>query len=150
MNIFITGGAGFIGCNTADYYLGQGHQVTLFDNFSRKGGEANLGWLTERHGSDNISLIRGDIRDYTALTEHIAGSDAVIHLAGQVAVTLSVQDPRTDFEINALGTFNVLEAVRNHCPEAPFLYASTNKVYGGMEEIRIGETETRYTYLDYP
>ncbi|MCB8962904.1 MAG: GDP-mannose 4,6-dehydratase [Ardenticatenales bacterium] len=150
MNIFITGGAGFIGCNTADYYLRQGHQVTLFDNLSRKGGESNLNWLTERHGGDNINLIRGDIRDYAALTEHIAGADAVIHLAGQVAVTLSVQDPRTDFEINALGTFNVLEAVRNHCPEVPFLYASTNKVYGGMEEIRIGETDTRYTYLDYP
>ena len=150
MNIFITGGAGFIGCNTANYYLRQGHQVTLFDNFSRKGGEANLNWLLAEHGAENLQIIRGDVRDYDTLTGAVRGVDAIIHLAGQVAVTLSVQDPRADFEINALGTFNVLEAIRNHNPAAAFLYASSNKVYGGMEELRIEAAATRYSYADYP
>ena len=81
--------------------------------------------------------------------QHSSSADVVINLASQVAVTLSVQDPREDFEINALGTFNVLEAVRHYCPDAAFLYASTNKVYGGMDEVRILEDETRYRYVDY-
>jgi CDP-paratose 2-epimerase len=94
--------------------------------------------------------VRGDIRDYPSLLETIGGSDAVLHLASQVAVTTSVHEPREDFETNALGTFNVLEAVRHSCPEAAFLYASTNKVYGGMESVRLVECETRHTYADYP
>ena len=150
MEFFITGGAGFIGSNCADHFLHQGHTVTIFDNLSRIGSQANLEWLHERHGSRRLKVTRGDVRDYAALQESIPGSEVVIHLASQVAVTTSVQDPRQDFEINALGTFNVLEAVRHHCPSAPFLYSSTNKVYGGMEELRILEEDTRYVYADYP
>lgn len=151
MNLFITGGAGFIGCNSADYFLRQGHQVTIYDNFSRKGGASNLDWLQSQHET-GLTVVRGDVRDFAALTAAMqaATPDAVLHLAGQVAVTTSVMDPRTDFEINALGTFNVLEAVRAHCPQAAVLYASTNKVYGGMEELHIGETPTRYEYTEYP
>ncbi len=149
MKMFITGGAGFIGSNCADYFLQQGHTLTIFDNLSRIGSQSNLEWLHERHGSQRLKVIKGDVRDYQALTDAIPGADVVIHLAGQVAVTLSVQDPREDFEINALGTFNVLEAVRHYCPEAAFLYASTNKVYGGMENVQIEEQESRYTYADY-
>ncbi len=149
MKIFITGGAGFIGANCADHFLTQGHSVTIFDNFSRTGSQPNIEWLRERHGGRQLAIIKGDIRDYQTLFDEIGGSDVVIHLASQVAVTLSVQNPREDFEINALGTFNVLEAVRHHCPEAVFLYASTNKVYGGMEAVRIEEKGTRYIYKDY-
>lgn len=150
MRIFITGGAGFIGSNCADTFLGQGHTLALFDNFSRIGSRANVQWLRERHGQRRLHIFEGDVRDYQALVEAIPGADVVIHLAGQVAVTLSVQNPREDFEINALGTFNVLEAVRHFCPEAAFLYASTNKVYGGMEEVRILEGPARYRYADFP
>jgi CDP-paratose 2-epimerase len=149
MQIFITGGAGFIGINTADYFLAKGYAVTIFDNLSRKGGERNLLWLGERHNNAHI-FRQGDIRDYDALCKAIGGSDVVIHLAGQVAVTLSVQNPREDFEINALGTFNVLEAVRLHCPDATVLYASTNKVFGGMETVKVVEKPTRYAYAKYP
>jgi CDP-paratose 2-epimerase len=147
--MFITGGAGFIGSNCVDHFLQQGHTITIFDNLSRVGSRSNLAWLHEQHGSRRLKVIKGDIRDYQALTDAIPGSEVVIHLASQVAVTLSVQDPREDFEINALGTFNVLEAVRHICPDAAFLYASTNKVYGGMEDVHIQEQESRYDYADY-
>jgi CDP-paratose 2-epimerase len=148
MKIFITGGAGFIGSNSAEHFLEQGHAVTIYDNLSRKGGHANLDWLHGRHSGESLRFIQGDIRDNDRLIEAIQGSNAVLHLASQVAVTTSVQDPREDFEINALGTFNVLEAVRNHCPEAAVLYASTNKVYGGMESVEIEEQVSRYAYTD--
>jgi len=148
MRFFITGGAGFIGANSADYFLKQGHEVVVYDNLSRVGGPANLAWLRQRHGG--LHFVRGDVRNYERLAEAIRGADVVVHLASQVAVTSSVLDPRTDFEINALGTFNVLEAVRHVCPEAAVLYASTNKVYGGMEEVAITTGDGRYAYADFP
>ncbi len=150
MQYFITGGAGFIGSNCADYFLQQGHSVTIFDNLSRVGSIANLEWLQEQHGSQRLKVIQGDVRDFAALEEAIPGAEVVLHLASQVAVTTSVQDPREDFEINAFGTFNMLEAVRHHCPEVPFIYSSTNKVYGGMEDLRILEEDSRYVYADFP
>ncbi len=150
MEIFITGGAGFIGANCADHFLARGDTVIIFDNFSRIGSQANVQWLLDQHGSKRLQVIKGDVRNYEALKDAVVGAGAVIHLAGQVAVTVSVQEPREDFEINALGTFNVLEAVRHHCPDAAFLYASTNKVYGSLAGVRIKELETRYSYVDYP
>ena len=148
MRYCITGGAGFIGCNSADHFLNHGHEVVVFDNLSRKGTMANLAWLQERHG-ERLSYVQGDVRDYQAVTEAVQGADVVLHLAGQVAVTTSVQDPRQDFNINALGTFNVLEATRHHASDATFLYASTNKIYGGMEEVRVEESATRYAFTDF-
>ncbi|MBK7895915.1 MAG: GDP-mannose 4,6-dehydratase [Anaerolineaceae bacterium] len=148
MKFFITGGAGFIGCNSADYFLQQGHEVVVFDNLSRKGGPANLEWLRARHG-ERLHFVEGDIRVYEALAGAIGGADVVLHLASQVAVTTSVQNPREDFEINALGTFNVLEAVRHRVPEAAVLYASTNKVYGGMAGARVVLANGRYRYAEY-
>ena len=149
MKIIIAGGAGFIGCNSADHFLKQGHDVVVFDNLSRVGTPANLTWLQTNH-PEKLTFIEGDIRNYDQLVQAIEGADVVLHLAGQVAVTTSVVNPREDFEINALGTFNVLEAVRNHAPEAALLYASTNKVYGGMEAVGVVERNGRYTYADYP
>lgn len=150
MNIFITGGAGFIGVHTSNYYLSNGHNVTVFDNFSRKGTLENIGWLKRKYGPSNLQVIDGDIRDFVALEAAISGHDVVVHLAGQVAVTTSVANPREDFDINALGTFNVLESVRLHAPKAIVLFASTNKVYGGMEEIKIIKKNKRYAYRDLP
>jgi CDP-paratose 2-epimerase len=149
MNIVISGGAGFIGANAAFHLLARGHDVTLYDNLSRPGAERNVSWLRGRYG-DRVALVVADVRDYEPLAKTVAGADAVIHLAGQVAVTTSVQDPRSDFESNALGTFNALEALRLEAPTATFLYASTNKVYGGMQDIAVVEQETRYAYADYP
>lgn len=148
MKFFITGGAGFIGCNSADYFLQQGHEVVVFDNLSRKGGPANLEWLRSRHG-ERLHFVLGDIREYEGLATAVSGADVVLHLASQVAVTTSVQNPREDFEINALGTFNVLEAVRHQVPQAAVLYASTNKVYGGMEGARVELANGRYRYAEY-
>jgi CDP-paratose 2-epimerase len=150
MKVFITGGAGFIGANVADYHLGLGHEVVVFDNLSRAGTRANMAWLQERHHG-KTRLAKGDIRDFNALKAGLAPDvDLVYHFASQVAVTTSVVDPREDFEINALGTFNVLEAVRGRAPEAVVLYASTNKVYGAMESVSIAEGATTYRYRDLP
>lgn len=109
-----------------------------------------MDWLAETKTAGTLNFCEGDIRNYEWLAESIEGAEVVIHLAGQVAVTTSVLEPRQDFEINALGTFNVLEAVRHHCPEAAVLYASTNKVYGGLEGVRIEEGPNRYCYADHP
>jgi CDP-paratose 2-epimerase len=148
VKILITGGAGFIGANVAAHHLKLGHEVVVFDNLSRPGTRGNLAWLVQ-HRDGDIMFVNGDTRDFSALQAAMSRDvDIVYHFAAQVAVTTSVRDPRADFEINALGTFNVLEAVRQRAPEAIVLYASTNKVYGGMETVAITEDETRYRYCD--
>lgn len=149
-NILITGGAGFIGSNLANRLLAEGHQVKIFDNFSRSGCDANVAWLQDTHGADRLQITRADLTDFEALKTAAASAQRIYHLAGQVAVTTSVINPRQDFEANALGTFNVLEAARQVADDPIVLYASTNKVYGGMEEIRIVEQDSRYWYADYP
>lgn len=146
--ILIIGGAGFIGSNAANYFSKKGHDVCVFDNLFRVGTDKNLKWLKETH--PRIKFIKGDIRNYPDLKKIMKGFDVVIHLAAQVAVTTSVTDPRSDFEINALGTFNVLEAIRES-GEKPFvIFSSTNKVYGGMEDIKIIEKNGQYSYKDFP
>lgn len=146
----VTGGAGFIGSNYVNRLLERGEDVTIFDNLSRGGAEKNLAWLERTHGKNSFELIIEDVRDPNALDKAVKGKQVIIHLAAQVAVTTSVTDPREDFEINALGTFNVLEAARKTGEQPIILYASTNKVYGGMEDVRVVEEETRYAYADYP
>ena len=149
MRFLITGGAGFIGCNLAHNLMTDGHQVVVVDNVSRRGSDENLRWL-ETNGE--LEFERLDIRDYEKLS-HIAreyAPDVIIHEAAQVAVTTSVTDPRMDFEINALGTFNVLEALRNFAPEAILLFASTNKVYGGLEAVQVEEFDKRYRFRTLP
>ncbi len=150
MHTLITGGAGFIGSNYVHRLLKRGETVTVFDNLSRRGAEANLSWLQTEFGTDAFRFVRGDIRNAALLTAMAMDVDAVVHLAAQVAVTTSVEQPREDIEINAMGTFNVLEAARLSPSRPMVLYASTNKVYGNMEGLIIEEKATRYAYRDYP
>lgn len=146
----VTGGAGFIGSNYVNRLLDRGEDVVVYDNLSRVGAPKNLNWLRQKYGSDSFQFVVGDVRDASLLTSAVHGVDVIVHLASQVAVTNSVMDPRQDFEVNALGTFNVLEAARLSKTQPVILYASTNKVYGGMEDIRVLETDTRYHYADLP
>ncbi len=150
MHYLITGGAGFIGSNYVYRLLQRGERVTIYDNLSRRGATANLNWLRETFGAHAFSLVVGDIRDATLLTSTIRDVNVIVHLASQVAVTTSVLQPREDSEINITGTLNVLEAARLAPQRPAILFASTNKVYGGMESLIIEEHETRYAYRDYP
>lgn len=153
MKALITGGAGFIGSNLAHRLLSRGDDATVFDNLSRCGADHNLAWLRQSHGPHAFRFFQADLRDYPALVEAARDADVVYHLAGQTAVTTSVVHPRADFEDNALGTFNALEAtraVRDAGEDPIFIYASTNKVYGRMEDVVIEERDGRYVYRDFP
>lgn len=147
----ITGGCGFIGSNLANSLLQDGHQVTVFDNLSRRGTEKNLQWL-ESLGNPGLRIIRGDTRDFASVRALFDEQqfDTVFHTAGQVAVTTSVENPRDDFEVNAWGTFNVLEALRLSGQKPGFLFTSTNKVYGGMEDLKIVDRGSWYDYEAMP
>jgi CDP-paratose 2-epimerase len=147
-NYFITGGAGFIGSNYVHRLVERGENVTVYDNLSRAGASRNLSWLEESFGKVALQLIVGDLRDADLLRESAREADVFVHLAGQVAVTTSVTNPREDFEANALGTFNALEAARSSGRDPIFIYSSTNKVYGGMEGVEIIEEATRWRYKD--
>ena len=142
----ITGGAGFIGSNYVHRLLKRGEKVTIYDNLSRT--RRNIEWLKSEFGENAFEMVAGDVRDAQRITESAKGADVIVHLAGQVAVTTSVVDPRDDFESNALGTFNVLEAARLSGKNPIFIYASTNKVYGGMEDVALFEEPTRWRYRD--
>ncbi len=146
----VTGGAGFIGSNYVHRLLARGEDVTIYDNLSRAGAPLNLDWLRQTHGADAFRLVVGDVRDAGLLTASARDADVIVHLASQVAVTTSVVHPREDFEINALGTFNVLEAARFSGRDPAVLYASTNKVYGGMENVALAEEPTRWRYAALP
>ena len=149
-NYFITGGAGFIGSNYVKRLLERGERVTIYDNLSRAGATRNLAWLQDKFGETAFQLTIGDVRDATLLATSSRAADVIIHLAAQVAVTTSVINPREDFEINAGGTFNVLEAARLNERKPVILYASTNKVYGGMEDVQVVEDNMRWRYADLP
>jgi CDP-paratose 2-epimerase len=129
--VLVTGGAGFIGCNIADALAARGTPVVVFDNMSREGVAEHTRWLKQRHG-ERIVIEQGDVRDAAAVARAVKEASAVLHLAAQVAVTTSLDQPVADFEINARGTLNVLEAIRLHNPRAPIVFASTNKVYGRL------------------
>ncbi|HEU0083052.1 MAG TPA: SDR family NAD(P)-dependent oxidoreductase [Bradyrhizobium sp.] len=142
--VLVTGGCGFIGCNIADRLAARGDRVIVLDNLTRSGVRENAQWLKSRHG-DQITMVVADIRDPIPVIDTVREAGAVIHLAAQVAVTDSVADPAADFEINARGTLNVLEAVRLHNTAAPLLFASTNKVYGRLiDDTRIVREGQRY------
>ena len=147
--ILITGGAGFVGSNLADSLLRDGCQVLILDSLGRHGTQENLHWLQSRHPK-GLDFVHGDIQDRVLLRQLVKGVKEVYHLAAQVAVTSSVTDPVHDFNINALGTLNILEAVRSSGEFIPLLFTSTNKVYGALEGARVTETASRYALEDLP
>ncbi len=149
MNLLITGGCGFLGSNLAHHGIAQKWNVTVYDNLARYGADLNLNWLRSK---GPVNFVNGDTRNATSIEQAVASAKPhfVFHLAGQVAMTTSISDPRTDFEINALGTLNLLEAVRKQAPEAGVLYSSTNKVYGDLSQFNFRELETRYTCEESP
>jgi CDP-paratose 2-epimerase len=143
----ITGGAGFVGSNLAHRLLGAGRSVRILDNLSRPGVEQNLHWLRKTHG-DALQVSVADVRDAEAVAQAMAGVSQVFHFAAQVAVTTSVDNPREDFAINALGTLNVLEAARARPTPPSLLLTSTNKVYGGLTDVTLSLQGQRYLPVD--
>lgn len=145
--VLITGGCGFIGTNCAVHHLRKGDKVIIFDNLSRPGAKENLLWLKNQ---GKFIFVKGDIRNYKKLLEvfKIYKPNLIYHLAAQTTMVESVKNPREDFEINALGTLNVLEATRKETPGAIFIYSSTNKVYGEMKYLKVVEKKKRYEYKD--
>ena len=149
MKLLITGGCGFLGSNLAAEALRRGDELIIFDNLSRLGATTNQDWL-RRQG--DFRLVHADIRNQNDITRIIKETkpDNIFHLAGQVAMTSSIADPRKDFEINVMGSHNLLEAVREFSPETAVLYSSTNKVYGDLEQFTYTETDTRYKCVQHP
>ncbi len=141
--VVITGGSGFIGSNLADDLLSDGREVIVFDNLSRPGVEQNLAWLSGRHGA-RMHPVPADLRDAATMHDVMQDAAAVVHLAAQTAVTTSLADPVDDFEINARGTLNMLEAVRGTNRKLPVIFASTNKVYGALEDLEMVEHADRH------
>lgn len=149
MKLLITGGCGFLGSNLVAQALKSGYELVVFDNLHRVGSQENLRWLQTL---GKFRFVCGDIRnndDVVALMRELK-PQTVFHLAGQVAMTTSIDNPRLDFEVNALGTLNLLEAVRAYAPAATLIYSSTNKVYGDLEQYHYTETDTRYICLEKP
>jgi len=142
--LLITGGCGFLGSNLAAHALKQGYQLVVFDNLSRLGSHENLKWLK---AEGDFDFIHGDIRNANDISRCISyfQPDLVFHLAGQVAMTTSISDPRKDFEINVMGTINLLEAIRLQKINPTIIYSSTNKVYGDLEQFHYLEGAKRYS-----
>jgi CDP-paratose 2-epimerase len=149
MKLLITGGCGFLGSNLASDALMRGDELVVFDNLYRNGSRENLTWLQTQ---GKFTFEHGDIRNQNDITRTIQAfkPDAIFHLAGQVAMTTSISNPRMDFEVNVMGTHNLLEAVRNHAADATVVYSSTNKVYGDLEQYSYEETDTRYRCIEFP
>ncbi|HEX8412068.1 MAG TPA: SDR family NAD(P)-dependent oxidoreductase [Thermoanaerobaculia bacterium] len=142
-HVLITGGCGFVGTNLAHRLLSEGQRVCVFDNLSRNGVERNLEWLRDTHG-DSLTVMVGDMRDAAAVRDAVRRASQVFHFAAQVAVTTSLEDPIADFEVNARGTLNVLEAIRTSAHRPPLFFTSTNKVYGGLDDVALTEKNGRY------
>jgi len=150
MTYLITGGCGFLGSNIAAELIKNGRDhVVLLDNLSRTGSTENLVWL---RSLGPLTYIHGDIRNAGDVDSAVAGClpEVIFHLAGQVAMTTSIANPRLDFETNALGSFNVIDAVRRLSPRTAILYSSTNKVYGDLEWASYSETDKRYVADGFP
>jgi CDP-paratose 2-epimerase len=145
--VLITGGSGFIGTNLAHRLLSAGHPVLLFDNLARPGVEQNLRWLRDTHGTQ-VDIAVSDVRDADALRRAVQGVSQVFHFAAQVAVTTSLTDPIEDFDVNARGTVNLLEAIRAQSSPPPLVFTSTNKVYGALEDVGLRRQNLRYEPTD--
>jgi CDP-paratose 2-epimerase len=141
--ILVTGGAGFVGTNIAKRLASQGWQVRILDSLARSGSESNIDWLLDRF-PDTVEFLRGDVRDRNAVAKAVDGVEHIYHLAAQVAVTTSLINPQQDFEVNAQGTLNVLEAARLSATRPSVLYSSTNKVYGALADLDVVAHGRRY------
>jgi CDP-paratose 2-epimerase len=150
MKWLVTGGCGFIGTNAVLGLRSAGDEVVVLDNLRRPLVERNMLMLQTEHDVECHVMDIRNANDVRRLWGQHSDADAVLHLAGQVSLLASISDPRYDFETNALGTFNVLEATRDLIPDAALLYASTNKVYGDLVDLRVEETDTRYVLPDHP
>ena len=153
MKLLVTGGCGFLGSNIAADALQRGNEVFIIDALMRVGSDQNKAWLESQASNHQLTIATFDVADYEAVNrffEQHSPFDAIAHLAGQVAMTTSMADPRRDFLTNTVGTFNLLEATRLYSPDAVFVYSSTNKVYGEMNQVHLEETATRYMALDFP
>lgn len=150
MHILITGGVGFIGSNSSLQLAKKNHTITIVDNFSRPGVERNAQFLKKE--IPDLEIIKADIQDIEAYLPAIKNADAILHLAGQTAVTTSLKNPVLDFESNIMGSFNLLEAIRTHTPTTPLLFSSTNKVYGDLSQhtMKKNEKTKRYENLSAP
>ena len=143
--VLITGGAGFVGSNLTERLLGDpSARIRIFDNLSRRGVTHNLDWMRSLPGERRIEIVEGDVRDASAVRDAARDAAEIYHLAAQVAVTTSVEDPSTDFDVNALGTFNVLQAARSSRRKPFVLFTSTNKVYGSLEQVQTRLNGSRY------
>lgn len=149
MKLLITGGCGFLGSNLASYGIESGYQVTVFDNLSRLGASQNLEWL---RGLGDFTFIHGDTRNKNDVETLIKNGqfDACFHLAGQVAMTTSIENPYKDFQINTMGALNLLDSIRKYSPHTAVFFSSTNKVYGDLENYTYDETKTRYLCREFP
>lgn len=145
--LLVTGGAGFIGSNLAHRLAREGHRVLVMDALAREGTERNLEWLRRTHPT-RISTLIADVRDAAAVRDAVRDAQAVFHLAGQVAVTTSMEAPQDDLDINLRGTFLVLDALRQRGGRAPLVFASTNKVYGDLRDVSLERAEGRYVPVD--
>jgi CDP-paratose 2-epimerase len=146
-SVLITGGAGFVGVNLAARLLDNGERVRVFDSLARAGSEQNIAWLQQRY-PDGVDFVRADVRNATALADAIEGVEHVVHLAAQVAVTHSLVDPAFDFDVNAAGTLNLLEAVRRCARPPSILFTSTNKVYGVLADLQVQAEGERYVPMN--
>jgi len=149
MKYMITGGCGFLGSNIASEILKNEEALVIYDNLSRLGSDANLGWL---NGQGEFSFVKADVSDFSALSEVVRREqpDVVYHLAGQVAMTTSISNPMLDFETNSQGSLNILEAIRLYSADTIIVFSSTNKVYGDLNHLKYTEKDTRYVCNDYP
>jgi CDP-paratose 2-epimerase len=148
-NVLVTGGAGFVGSNFCDHVLSNypDSKVTIYDDFSRSGTEYNLSWLRNRYpDGKRLGVVRAALQDENTLSRAVLGKDLILHCAAQVAVTTSLADPRHDFNTNALGTLNLLEAARKSKSDPILLYCSTNKVYGELKGVPLKEKSSRYEF----
>ncbi len=149
MKLLVTGGCGFVGSNLSAEGIARRASVCVFDNLYRHGSAENLEWLRSR---GDFTFVHGDIRSYNDVSRVVDEfkPDAVFHLAGQVAMTTSLANPRMDFEVNAVGSHNLLEAIRLHAPSAPIIFSSTNKVYGDLEQFHYNDLGTRWECAEHP
>jgi len=151
MKVFITGGAGFVGSNVANYFAIKRHEVLILDNLSASGAKLNLDWLRGNH--PGLQFWEGDIRQaelLDLLLEQHPDVDVILHFAACASTPASIRNPRTDFETNALGTLNLLEAVRRRCPGTLFIFPSTHKVYGALDNVPIIEKRSRWEFRHLP